>query len=71
MATSVRVQAGSFEAGSPGALFQTRATTGGVAYLQPQYDVSRDGRFLVNTLLDEPGISPIVLILNSKYAPKK
>jgi serine/threonine protein kinase len=70
MATSVRIQAGSFEAGSPEALFQTRITTGGVAYLLPQYDVSRDGRFLINTPLDE-AISPIVLILNSKYAPRK
>jgi serine/threonine protein kinase/Tol biopolymer transport system component len=70
MATPVRIQATSFEAGSPEPLFQTRVTTGGAAYLQPQYDISRDGRFLINMPLDG-GTSPIVLILNSKYAPKK
>jgi len=55
----------------PPSLFQTRVATGGLANLVPQYAVSRDGRFLINTRLDDSGIMPIVLILNSKSATKK
>jgi hypothetical protein len=30
------------------------------------FDVSRDGRFLINTLLDDVGASPITLLQNWK-----
>jgi eukaryotic-like serine/threonine-protein kinase len=67
MAASVQTSGSSFEAGSPVALFQTRiATTGNFRH---EYDVSRDGRFLINTLLENAG-SPITLLLNWKLATK-
>jgi len=31
------------------------------------FDVSRDGRFLINTLLDDVGASPITLLQNWKH----
>jgi serine/threonine protein kinase/dipeptidyl aminopeptidase/acylaminoacyl peptidase len=70
MAASVRSRAGTFEAESPAPLFQTRVPTSGAAYLMPQYAVSNDGRFLVNTRVDD-AVTPIVLILNGKFAAKK
>jgi Tol biopolymer transport system component len=66
MAASVRSPAATFEAGSPVPLFQTRVPTSGAAYLMPQYAVSNDGRFLVNTRIDD-SVTPIVLILNGKF----
>jgi hypothetical protein len=52
------------------ALFPTRIYGGGVDNLQGrQYDVSRDGRFLINTVLDE-GAAPITLIQNWKPPAK-
>jgi hypothetical protein len=61
----------SFEAGSPAALLQARAASGGAANLGPQYAVSRNGRFLVNTRVDDFVLTPLVLILNWKSAAKK
>ena len=58
-----------FEAGSPVALFQTHIVTGGVAALESQYAVSGDGRFLINTRVDESTPTPITLILNWKPKP--
>ena len=57
-----------FEAASPAALFQIRIVTG-LAALQTQYAVSRDGRFLINTQVDESNTTPITLILNWKPKP--
>jgi hypothetical protein len=71
MAVSVRIQAGAFEAGSPVALFQTRVASSASANLVPEYAVSRDGRFLINTRVDDSGITRILLILNWKSSPKK
>ena len=40
------------EAGAPVELFQTRIYMGGVAQAdRGQYDVTRDGRFLINTVI--------------------
>jgi eukaryotic-like serine/threonine-protein kinase len=58
-----------FEAGSPSALFQTHIVSGGTASLQSQYVVSRDGRFLINTQVEESNTTPITLILNWKPKP--
>ncbi len=30
--------------------------------MAPQYDVTRDGRFLINTVLDDAAATPITLI---------
>jgi dipeptidyl aminopeptidase/acylaminoacyl peptidase len=55
-----------FEVGTPVPLFATRVG-GAVQFDRQQYVVSQDGhRFLMNTVIDEPAASPIVVILNWK-----
>jgi hypothetical protein len=50
--------------GVPVNLFPTRMVGGGVDNtLGPQYDVTRDGRFLINTVLDDVS-APITLVQN-------
>ena len=50
------------EIGEPQSLFLTRIKIAGPV---GQYDVSADGqRFLVNTLVEEEGATPITLVLN-------
>ena len=59
------------EAGAPVALFRTRIFGGGVENAQGrQYDVTRDGRFLINTLLDDAS-APITLLQNWNPELKK
>ncbi len=49
----------------PVALFPTRIVgRGGDGGLGRQYDVTRDGRFLINTVLDDAVATPITLIQN-------
>jgi len=69
MSVPVGISGSTFKAESPIALFQTRIVTGGPATLQTQYAVSRDGRFLINTQVDESTTTPITLILNWKPKP--
>jgi len=67
MAASVRVSATTIEAGVPAMLFPTHKLGGGlnvIAHSQ-QYDVTRDGRFLVNVESDADG-PPITLMMNWK-----
>jgi serine/threonine protein kinase/Tol biopolymer transport system component len=64
MAAPVTVSGSTFEAGTPVALFLTRIASVG-ATLKHQYVVSGDGRFLINTVLDDDA-SPITLLLNWK-----
>jgi Tol biopolymer transport system component/predicted Ser/Thr protein kinase len=65
MQVSVASAGGAFEAGPPVALFQPTMFGGGTENGQgPQYDVARDGRFLVNTVLEETVAAPIVVIQN-------
>ena len=46
-------------------LFPTRIVGGGVNYGQGrQYDVTRDGRFLINTVVGYAAPTPITLMLN-------
>jgi Tol biopolymer transport system component len=52
--------------GTPVTLFQTRKVRGGTGNVQQQYDVSPDGRFLINVNADENVASPIMLIMNWK-----
>jgi Tol biopolymer transport system component len=61
MAAPASAQGATFSPGPPVALFQTQMAT--VAN-RPQYDVARDGRFLVNTELDANSTEPIHLLLN-------
>src|SRR5262249_40621883 len=67
MGASIRMSGSSFGAGSPTALFQTRIVTAG--NFKHEYDVSSDGRFLVNTILDDAA-PPITLLLNWKPPTK-
>ena len=64
MAVPISVSGATLQPGTPTPLFQTRIFGGGsnVASRQ-QYDVTRDGRFLVNTVSDDVG-PPITLLLN-------
>src|SRR5262249_25095069 len=50
MAAPITVKGETLDPGAPVALFQTRILGGGADLNSgPQYDVSRDGRFLINT----------------------
>ena len=67
MAAPITATGTTLEPGAPVALFPTRIFGGGVDNDQGrQYDVTRDGRFLINTVLDDAA-SPITLLLN--WAP--
>ena len=48
------------------ALFQPRIVGGATATIGAQYDVTGDGRFLINTVLEDDA-SPITLLQN--WAP--
>ena len=63
MSVSVQVSDSKFEFGTPTVLFQTHAATGGQASLYQEYDISKDGKFLINTVTDA-ATTPISLILN-------
>lgn len=65
MAVPVTAAGASFETGTPVALFPTRIVDGGtVAINRPQYDVARDGRFLINQPVRDATVAAITLILN-------
>ena len=64
MAAPIAATSTAPEPGAPVALFSTRIYSGAVDNgLGRQYDVTRDGRFLINTVLDDAS-SPITLIQN-------
>lgn len=65
MAVSIRATETMIEAGVPTALFQTRRLGGGsnVIGRGHQYDVARDGRFVINVDA-ESGAPPITLLMN-------
>jgi hypothetical protein len=67
MAAAAMAQAATFTPGTPEALFQTHLAP--AAFTQ-QYDVARDGRFLINTELQEASTEPIHLLLNWKPPAK-
>jgi eukaryotic-like serine/threonine-protein kinase len=55
------------EVGKPTALFPLHMATGGIAtHVRAQYDVSSDGRFLVNEPVEESTTVPITLIVPSR-----
>jgi serine/threonine protein kinase/Tol biopolymer transport system component len=64
MAVPITATGATIEPGAPIVLFPTRIYGGGVDALQNrQYDVTRDGRFLINTIVDETP-PPITLLMN-------
>jgi Tol biopolymer transport system component len=71
MAAAINVDGATLDPGAPRALFQTRIYGGGVDSQQGrQYDVSRDGRFLINTVLEDNNAAPITLLQNWKPPAK-
>jgi serine/threonine protein kinase/Tol biopolymer transport system component len=71
MAAPITVTGATLTPGTPVALFHTRVLGGGTDTLQGrQYDVTRDGRFLINTVLDDPS-APITLLQNWKPEVRK
>jgi serine/threonine protein kinase/Tol biopolymer transport system component len=67
MAVPIRATAGTIEAAAPATLFQTRRVGGGsnVIGRGHQYDVTRDGRFLINVEA-ESSAPPLTLLMNWK-----
>jgi hypothetical protein len=66
MAAPLAFAGATLEPGAPVALFHTDIFGGGADNAQSwQYDVARDGRFLINTVLDVPA-APITLLQNWK-----
>ena len=64
MAAPITVNGGTLEPGKPVALFRTQIVGGGTDLgVGTNYDIARDGRILINTMLDEAS-SPITLIQN-------
>jgi Tol biopolymer transport system component len=65
MAASIQRTSTTIEAGVPAPLFQTQRLGGGVNVIAHghQYDVARDGRFLINVDA-EPGAPSLTLLLN-------
>ncbi|MFN7983003.1 MAG: protein kinase [Vicinamibacterales bacterium] len=63
MAVPIAVKNGVVEPGEPVKLFATRIMGGGIDDNQGrQYDVARDGRFLINTVLDDAKPTPLTLV---------
>jgi eukaryotic-like serine/threonine-protein kinase len=69
MAVPIAVSGSTFKPGTPVALFQTRIVGGGTNVSGQQYDVAPDGRFLINTSMEDAGL-PITLLLNWKPPAK-
>jgi len=70
VAVPIELKGSTLNAGAPVALFQTRLWGGGTNTNNGfQYDVSPDGRFLMNTATDDAAASPITLLLN--WHPEK
>ena len=71
MAAPITVTGSTLEPGAPVVLFPTRIVGGGVDAQQGrQYDVAPDGRFLINTVLDDAA-APITLLQNWNPEGKK
>jgi serine/threonine protein kinase len=66
MTAPITVHGASAEPGLPTALFQTRIVGGGTTRigLHRQFDVARDGRFLINSLTNNSASAPITIIQN-------
>lgn len=71
MAAPIAVSGTTIEPGTPVALFQPRIYGGGADLtFGTNYDVSGDGRFLINTVLEDDA-SPITLLQNWTPGVKK
>ena len=71
MAVPIAVTGSTLDPGTPVVLFPTRIVGGGTDAAQGrQYDIAPDGRFLINTLLDDAA-APITLLQNWHPEGKK
>jgi Tol biopolymer transport system component len=71
MAAPIAVTGATLEPGKPVALFRTRILGGGTdVNIGTNYDIARDGRILINTVLDEAA-APITLLMNWRPDVKK
>ena len=71
MAAPITVTGATLEPGAPVVLFPTRIRGGGAdVQLGRQYDITPDGRFLINTEL-EGAAAPITLLQNWHPEAKK
>ena len=72
LAAPITVAGSTLTPGTPAVLFQTKIVGGGGdSGLGRQYDVTRDGRFLINTVLDDAVATPITLIQHWQPDAKK
>jgi hypothetical protein len=70
-AAPITVTGSTLAPGAPVALFSTRIVGGGTDHGQGrQYDIASDGRFLINTVLDEAS-APITLLQNWQAGVRK
>jgi hypothetical protein len=71
MAVSVAINGSTPVLGTPVALFDAGLINGGASILglRQQYDVSKDGRFLLNVLAEGGSMPPITVLLN--WAPPR
>ena len=65
MAVPITTYGATFEPGTPVSLFSPRIATSRETPL-PQYDVARDGRFLINVNVEDAPTPPITLLQNWK-----
>jgi serine/threonine-protein kinase len=71
MAAPIAVNGATIEPGRPVALFHPRIYGGGTdVNIGAQYDIAREGRFLINTVLEDAAASPITLLQNWKPPAK-
>jgi Tol biopolymer transport system component len=66
MAVEINTAGGKFQAGIPKALFDVRMGNG-----NPRFDVSKDGRFLIPTIVSESVNAPMTVVLNWQAMLKK
>jgi Tol biopolymer transport system component len=64
MAVPIATKAGTLEPGTPVALFRTQIVGGGTNTNRQQYDVATDGRFLINTAVEDAAVSPVTILQN-------
>lgn len=65
MAAAIAVNGATFQPGVPRTLFQTRIWGGGTnSAAKQQYDVTTDGRFLINVTAEDEITTPITLLMN-------
>ena len=69
-AVPIVVKGNTVEPGDPVPLFQPRIVTGPTSAYRAQYDVAKDGRFLVNVTAEDTTTSPITLLMNRSHLAK-